>query len=602
MRDDYRRLRVVFRLVPWRMRSRIVTMFIAAFAASLLDMVAVAAMLPLTQVIAAGDGLPGLISQYLVPILGTDDRKTILLALALGVGLAFLIKNAAIIVIRRWTIREIEYARSATEAEVLERYLDAPYARHRQRSKAGMLQILTRGIAQVFESVLLGYITIAVDGMTIVLILLTITVMSPVAALAAVVIFGGSAFLLARVLKPYSLKHAHSAYLRDMEAFGYLNPAIEGFRESRIFQREEYFAESFRKNRVEYAGYQSFLRVMGELPKYLLEVVMIFGILVVAILLFVIRDQNTAFGLLAVFAAAAMRVVPALNRVVATVNQVRAGAPSLADVAADIEELEADQASSSSRDEQIVEVPDEDIVVKDLTFSYPDSPRPVLKGVNVTIPRGHTVALVGTSGAGKTTFADILAGLYEPTGGTVTVGGVDISTHPRSWLSNVAMVSQKVYLWDASVRDLITFGEPRDMVDDAWLDEVVRQSQLEPLLRDLPDGLDSMVGDAGARLSGGQTQRIGIARALYRKPRVLILDEATSALDNETEHEITETIEALRGHMTVIVIAHRLSTVKNVDEILFFARGQLQGRGSMSQLKDTEPEFARLVALGDLGV
>lgn len=602
MRDDYRRLRVVFRLVPWRMRSRIVTMFIAAFAASLLDMVAVAAMLPLTQVIAAGDGLPDLISQYLVPILGTDDRKTILLALALGVGLAFLIKNAAIIVIRRWTIREIEYARSATEAEVLERYLDAPYARHRQRSKAGMLQILTRGIAQVFESVLLGYITIAVDGMTIVLILLTITVMSPVAALAAVVIFGGSAFLLARVLKPYSLKHAHSAYLRDMEAFGYLNPAIEGFRESRIFQREEYFAESFRKNRVEYAGYQSFLRVMGELPKYLLEVVMIFGILVVAILLFVIRDQNTAFGLLAVFAAAAMRVVPALNRVVATVNQVRAGAPSLADVAADIEELEADQASSSSRDEQIVEVPDEDIVVKDLTFSYPDSPRPVLKGVNVTIPRGHTVALVGTSGAGKTTFADILAGLYEPTGGTVTVGGVDISTHPRSWLSNVAMVSQKVYLWDASVRDLITFGEPRDMVDDAWLDEVVRQSQLEPLLRDLPDGLDSMVGDAGARLSGGQTQRIGIARALYRKPRVLILDEATSALDNETEHEITETIEALRGHMTVIVIAHRLSTVKNADEILFFARGQLQGRGSMSQLKDTEPEFARLVALGDLGV
>lgn len=584
------------------MRSRIVTMFIAAFAASLLDMVAVAAMLPLTQVIAAGDGLPDLISQYLVPILGTDDRKTILLALALGVGLAFLIKNAAIIVIRRWTIREIEYARSATEAEVLERYLDAPYARHRQRSKAGMLQILTRGIAQVFESVLLGYITIAVDGMTIVLILLTITVMSPVAALAAVVIFGGSAFLLARVLKPYSLKHAHSAYLRDMEAFGYLNPAIEGFRESRIFQREEYFAESFRKNRVEYAGYQSFLRVMGELPKYLLEVVMIFGILVVAILLFVIRDQNTAFGLLAVFAAAAMRVVPALNRVVATVNQVRAGAPSLADVAADIEELEADQASSSSRDEQIVEVPDEDIVVKDLTFSYPDSPRPVLKGVNVTIPRGHTVALVGTSGAGKTTFADILAGLYEPTGGTVTVGGVDISTHPRSWLSNVAMVSQKVYLWDASVRDLITFGEPRDMVDDAWLDEVVRQSQLEPLLRDLPDGLDSMVGDAGARLSGGQTQRIGIARALYRKPRVLILDEATSALDNETEHEITETIEALRGHMTVIVIAHRLSTVKNADEILFFARGQLQGRGSMSQLKDTEPEFARLVALGDLGV
>lgn len=584
------------------MRSRIVAMFVTAFLASMLDMVAVAAMLPLTQLIAAGDELPGTITHYVVPVLGTEDRKTLLFVLALGVGLAFLIKNAAIIVIRRWIIREIEFARSATEAEVLERYLAAPYARHRQRSKAGMLQILTRGIAQVFEQVLLGYITIAVDGITIILIIATITVMSPVAAAAAVIIFGGAAFLLARVVKPYSLKHAHSAYLRDMESFGYLNPAIEGFRESRIFQREEYFSDAFRKNRLEYAGYQSFLRIMSELPKYLLEVIMIFGILVVAILLFTVKDQATAFGLLAVFAAAAMRVVPALNRVVATLNQVRSGGPSLQEVAADIEELDADQERSRSKDETIVEIPDAEIRVEDLSFAYPDSQRPVLEHVSVTIPRGHTVALVGGSGAGKTTFADILAGLYEPTAGKVTAGGVDISTHPRSWLRHVAMVSQKVYLWDASVRDLITFGDPREEIDDAWLDEVVRRARLETLLKDLPDGLDSMVGDAGARLSGGQTQRIGIARALYRRPRVLILDEATSALDNETEHEITETIDSLRGQMTVIVIAHRLSTVKDADEILFFSSGRLQGRGTMTQLKETQPEFARLVELGDLGV
>ncbi|UJH69905.1 ATP-binding cassette domain-containing protein [Ornithinimicrobium sp. INDO-MA30-4] len=178
--------------------------------------------------------------------------------------------------------------------------------------------------------------------------------------------------------------------------------------------------------------------------------------------------------------------------------------------------------------------------------------------------------------------------------------GRDVADYPRSWLRNVAMVSQKVYLWETTLKRLITFGEPDDEVDEVRLAAALRDAQLDAYIASLPKGLETMIGEAGARLSGGQAQRVGIARALYANPMVLILDEATSALDNETEHEISKTIDALRGKITVVVIAHRLSTVKNADEILFFSEGRLKSRGTMQQLRVKDAEFARLVELGSL--
>ena len=294
-----------------------------------------------------------------------------------------------------------------------------------------------------------------------------------------------------------------------------------------------------------------------------------------------------------------MPCFPALNRMVANLNTVRAGEPNLEMVAREVEKLR-EQRQEDFRAEPAVDFPAEAVVVRDLGFHYADDDREVLHGVDARIEPGRSVALVGASGAGKTTFADLLAGLYQPTRGSITVGGVDLSGNMRDWRRKVAMVSQRVYLWDTTLRDLITFGQARQDVDEQLLQEVIRRARLEDLVASLPEGLDTMVGDTGSRLSGGQAQRVGIARALYSQPDVLILDEATSALDNQTEHEITQTIEALHGNITVITIAHRLSTVKNADEILFFSRGTLKGRGSMAELVETEPEFARLVELGRL--
>lgn len=600
LQTDIANLRVVFRLIPWRMRWRIILLVLASVIAAGLDMVAVATMLPLTQMLTGGGEIPPVVRSYVIPVIGTSDRKMILLALALFVGLSFVIKNIGMIVIRWFSLGMTARASTSVQAGLLRRYISAPYASHRRRSKATILQAVTSAVPTALNAVLLGYVTVVVSGMTTVLLFLTILILSPLASLAAVVIFGGAALLIARVLKPWAIRAALRNLDIEVDAWRSVNPAIEGFRESRVFGKEDLFADSYAQNRTDSARQSRIQGILGELPKYLLEIVMIFGILVVALLLFATRSESVAFGLLAVFAAASIRIVPSLNMLVATFNGIRAGRPQLKLVAAEALRLEAEEAESRGFEEVVVELPRADIVVRDMGFRYPDGDQDVLSDVSVTIPAGSTVALVGASGAGKTTFADILAGLLESTTGSITVDGRDIAEFPRSWRSGIGMVSQKVYVWEATLRDLITFGDPVEQVDEAHLRDVVRRARLEELVESLPQGLDTVIGDSGARLSGGQTQRVGIARALYADPQVLILDEATSALDNETEHEITATIEALHGEITVIVIAHRLSTVKNADEILYFSRGRLRSRGTMQELRTTDPEFARLVELGSL--
>ncbi|GAB2537742.1 ABC transporter ATP-binding protein [Brachybacterium huguangmaarense] len=598
---DFALLRRIFTQLPWKMGPRIAFLLVAGLLAAALDTVAVLAMLPLTQMLTSADGsVPSVLQAYLVPLLGTDERAPVLLALALFVGTAFLVKNIAMIVIRWWSIGITARASAALQARVLRRYVYADYSSHRRRSKAVILQTVTNSAAVSIDLVLLGYITLAVDLLTVILLFGTLFVLSPVACALALIVFGGGALILSRVLKPWAMRYATKGMELATDSWRSVNPAIEGFRESRVFRREGHFVGAYEANRAQSAAVSQRERLLGELPKYLLEIIMIAGIFSVALVLFAMQPEATAFALLAAFGAASMRVIPALNRLVATFNGVRVGRPHVELVAEQLRELDAAAARDRSTHEVIAPVPVADIVVADARFRYPDADEDVLSDVSVTIRRGATVALVGASGAGKSTFADILAGLLTATGGSVTVGGYDIAEHPRSWLANVAMVSQKVYLWEATVRDLITFGVPVEEVDEALLEDVVDRARLRSFVDGLPEGLDTVIGDSGARVSGGQAQRLGIARALYAQPNVLILDEATSALDNETEFEITETIEALRGSITVIVIAHRLSTVKNADEILFFSKGRLQSRGTMAQLTASDPEFARLVELGSL--
>jgi ABC-type multidrug transport system fused ATPase/permease subunit len=216
------------------------------------------------------------------------------------------------------------------------------------------------------------------------------------------------------------------------------------------------------------------------------------------------------------------------------------------------------------------------------------------------VPHGTSLAIVGPSGAGKTTLVDLLLGVHIPTSGRVSVGGRPIQEFLAEWQTGVAMVPQDVFWIDDTLASNIAFGVPPDERDPERLASAVERAQLADLVASLPNGLDTPVGERGLRISGGQRQRVGIARALYGDPQLIMLDEATSALDNETEHRVASTIAALHGDVTLVVVAHRLSTVRHCDQLVFMQDGRIEGRGTFDEVRATNADFARLVELGSL--
>jgi ABC-type multidrug transport system fused ATPase/permease subunit len=302
-------------------------------------------------------------------------------------------------------------------------------------------------------------------------------------------------------------------------------------------------------------------------------------------------------GLVALFVAAGFRVLPSVSALLASASNVRVGV-----VFVDLVHAEIVAARTSVPvDRGAAPLPFGDVLhVEDVSFRYPESNVDALTGVTLSVPRGTTTALVGGSGAGKTTLVDIILGLHSPTAGRVSVDGNDIRERLAGWQRNLAYVPQEVYILDATLAENIAFDQDRDAIDEQRLARSVDRAQLRGLVSSLPHGVDTPVGEKGTRLSGGQRQRIGIARALYREPEMLVLDEATSALDNETEHRIGQTLAALRGEITVLIVAHRLSTVRDADQIVFLSEGTVQAAGTFSEVRERSPEFARMVELGSL--
>ena len=229
---------------------------------------------------------------------------------------------------------------------------------------------------------------------------------------------------------------------------------------------------------------------------------------------------------------------------------------------------------NTGKAEQKIITLNSEIKVENLEFSYPDTESPVLSNVSIQIPKNYSAAVIGPSGAGKTTFVDLILGILTPQKGDITVDGIDIHEGMRSWHDKIGYIPQTIYMLDDTIRNNIAFGDSEE-IDDERIWEALRKAQLEEFIKEMEEGLDTVIGEAGVRLSGGQRQRIGIARALYRQPEVLVLDEATSALDNETEAAVMEAIDSLQGKMTMLIIAHRLSTIQNCDIVYKVENGQV---------------------------
>jgi ABC-type multidrug transport system fused ATPase/permease subunit len=560
-----------------------------------LDTLGVAAMVPLTQLLTGDTSSPFI--EWISDLFGTSQLSTLIPLVAGFIALVFIVKSAGAIWFRWWLLGRTTRISALSSAELARRYALAPYVDHRTRRMSEVYRNITDATNQS-ASVLLGVVSIVSDGLVLIAITVVLALASPAVTVFAVATFGILVFGLQLILRRRQYRIGEEIAAAGLEAWQFLLPGLDGFREARLTSSANVFIDGFRRARMRRARAARQMGIVSDAPRYLLEVGFVIVILGISVILFSTGTPAEALTVLGVFAAASLRALPTLNRISANLATVRTGNAGLQIVSRVVDELDA----GGRHDERPRSATPYggDIVLRELSFRYPDSEEYVLRGISLRIAENRTTAFVGSSGAGKSTLLDLVLGLLGPTEGTIEAGGRSISDDLASWYSGLGVVPQDVFLLNYSLTANIAFGVAPERVERARIDEVIRMSQLENLVADLPEGLDTVVGERGVRLSGGQRQRIGLARALYRRPRVLVLDEATSALDNVTEHEIATTLATLQGSLTILIVAHRLSTVRHADTLVFLKEGQVEAEGTFEEVRARSADFARLVELGEL--
>ena len=348
-----------------------------------------------------------------------------------------------------------------------------------------------------------------------------------------------------------------------------INQALGAVKDIKILHREKYFVDAFcgyGKKKMRAVRNNN---VLGQAPKYVIETVCIGAILLVLVFkLYMGEDLSTMITQLAAFAVAAFKLLPSASKINNFANLIIFLKPSVDLIYRDIKDTEDMKSFELTDAVTDFEIKDADAIsVTGLTYRYPHTEKDVLKDVSLKIPLGYAVGLMGPTGAGKSTLADVILGILTPTSGTVCYGNMNVHEHPIKWSKKLAYIQQSIYLADETIRNNVAFGIDDDKIDEEKVWKALEEAQIKDFVKSLPEGLDTMVGERGVRLSGGQRQRIGIARALYDDPEILVLDEATSALDNETETAVMEAIDNLMGRKTLIIIAHRLTTLRNCQKI-----------------------------------
>lgn len=577
-------------------RLRISMIFAGSLVVSFLEVVGLLAIIPLVQLLSSTDDSTGILGR-IEEFFDYPSRSRLSLILATMVMSAFIIKAVFVVLFRWWANGYIFGQEARTTTELLDRYMHAPYWLHLERNSAEFLRTLTDSIGQAYSAFVMGAINLGTEAVVATVIVVLLIVVQPLAAIAVALYFTVAGYAYVKVISRRSREAGRILNRESMRSIKTANQALGSVKEVKIRNRQTYFVEQYSEARFEMARAKRLSSFLTELPKYVLEVIFITGVGILSLTVVARSTSKDVLALLALFVAAGFRLLPSLVKMMASYSATRTGREGFELVVADL------AAFPDTRPEEGVDFNPEPLPLDDLlevhgvSFTYIEGQPPVLEDVSFSVRAGESIGVVGASGAGKSTLVDLLLGLHIPDTGRITADGIDITTNMPGWQSRIGLVPQDVYLLDDTLMANIAFGVPEESIDHDLLRLVVEQAQLTQFVDSLSDGINSEVGERGMRISGGQRQRIGMARSLYAQPSLLILDEATSALDNETELRISETIQALHGSLTMIVVAHRLSTIRNCDRILFLVKGVARAVGTFDELVEREPEFANLARL-----
>ena len=593
-------------LALWRTVRQLMTVlpagtrrFIATFAVlqSLLAVLDVAAL--------------GLLAVVLAPMLTGQELTLPVVGITLGepgdfgivlliVGALIVLKSVLAISLQWWATRRFARFEQVLGARLLEATFKAPWTERLSRNSTDIIRSTDVGVGSTVAGVLIPFCQLTGEVFTFVAVLAVLLVAQPVLATATIIYFGFVAFLLYRVVLRRAVRAGQDNRQFSARAMRLVSEMVHSLKEVTLRDKSQEVADTVLKVRRRASMARANQNFLGVIPRYVLEAGLVGGLVIGGLIGYLQNGVTGAVTAIALFGVAGFRLVPSLTRFQTIMGQTGANMPFAEQVLEEIERgKEYVDAELTGGNEPLPEGV-RTLRLDSVTFTYPGASTPAVKDVSLTLPFGHTLALVGASGSGKSTLVDLILGLLQPESGQIYVEDRPLPDVLKAWRARVGYVPQEVTLFDATVARNVALAWDDANIDEDQVRRALDRAQLLDVVESRPDGIHGKVGERGLQLSGGQRQRLGVARALYTDPLVLVMDEATSALDTSTEAAVTSAIRELSGEVSVIVVAHRLATIRHSEQVCFMRDGELLASGTFEEVVEAQPDFAAQAALAGL--
>jgi ABC-type multidrug transport system fused ATPase/permease subunit len=590
-------LRKILKLLTIDGRGGLFGLVIAITVMAVFDMVGVASIFPFLTVISNPEAVETNSKlKWIYDGFGFADRNSFFISLGMVTFIILVINNALRAGVMLTLLRFGWLKRYTISKRLFSHYLYEPYAFFLNRNSSELTTYLVTEITRVVTGVLIPCLQVLTRSVLALVILVLLFVIDPVVAIVVTVIIGGGYAIIYMFARKRLSRTGENLLRYSKKIFKVLNESFGGIKDIKLLGKEHVFIEQYADPMKKSIDCFCSQFLISQFPRYAFEILAFGGILFITIYIVVVKgDYHQVIPLVGLYAFAAYRLMPALQQIFQEFTLIRFNLPSLEAVYQDYINCANKVYEKQEGFKQTLSF-SRNIKFRDLTFQYPKAQKPVIENLNLTIKANTTIGFVGGTGAGKTTVIDILLGLLRPQKGELIVDDIKVNEdNLRMWQKNIGYVPQNIYLCDDTISHNVAFGLKDEEVNQSAVEDAARLANIHDFIRmELPRGYETEVGERGVRLSGGQKQRIGIARALYHNPSLLVFDEATSALDGITEETILEAIHGLTHKKTIIIIAHRLSTVKECDVIYLIEQGRIVAQGMYQELLTNNQKFCRM--------